>query len=206
MSLACVQLDSGISSARSHIYSIFLFIFFQNVTLEQDKNLTKSLAELVLSCDGRCRLTVRNKTFAVYNQLRSFAINGFAEVRIRRQGLHVRNKGPNFAVSIAGVQRLYLETSAVQPYAGTVDVVIEDCGEVRLASEVIAKLRSFVFRRIGSLALSENTFKNAADNSVIEKVKRFPGDRVVRRVYPFAGCGVRGVTEVVRDLPVEKYF
>lgn len=145
------------------------------MTLQQDENLTKSLVELVLSCDGQCRLTIEKKKFVVYNQFRSFAINGFAEVRIKRQGLCIRNELRNFAVNISGVRTLTLETNAVQP-TGTVDILIENCGVVRLESEVIANLRSFVFRRIDSLELSENTFmntfKNATSNSsVIEKVK-----------------------------------
>lgn len=142
---------------------------------EQDnsnKNLSKSLVTLELNGDGRCKLTVHGRTFVVFSRLRSFNVTGFAEVTVKRQGLLVKNVDSNFALTFSQVQKLFLETNAVQPQTGMVNVLIENCQSVRLSNEVISKLRSFVFRRIGNLELSENTFKNAAEGSVIEKVSR----------------------------------
>lgn len=146
------------------------------MTLEQDKNsLSKWLVAVELCGDGRGKLTVPGRTFALCTALRSFNVSGFAEVTVQRQGLMVKNAAEDtgrLAVAVGRVGRLQLETNALQPTAGTADVLIEDCDTVQLGSEVITRLRSFALRRIGRLELSENTFKNAAGGSTIEKVRK----------------------------------
>lgn len=136
------------------------------------KNLNKSLVVLELNGDGGpCNLTVNNKALAAFAGLRSFSVSGFDRVTIRSQGVLAKNARTNFTVNISRVRQLYLDTKAFLPYDGTVDVLVEDCDVVRLASEVVFRLRSFVFRRIRVLDLSKNTFKNAATaGSTIEQV------------------------------------
>lgn len=135
--------------------------------------MSKSLVTLELNGDGRCKLTVHGQTFAVFSRLRSINVTGFAEVTIKRHGLLI-NSDSRFALTFSQLQTLFLDTNAVQPQAklSYVDVLVENCQSVRLSNEVISKLRSFVFRGIGNLELSENTFKYAAENSVIEKVSQ----------------------------------
>jgi len=102
--------------------------------------------------------------------LRLFNVSGFDRATIRSQGVLAKNARTNFTVNISHVRQLYLDTNAFHPHDGTVDVLVEDCDVVRLGSEVVSKLRSFVFRRIRDLDLSQNTFKNAGTGSSIEKV------------------------------------
>lgn len=137
---------------------------------EPVKNLNKSLVVLELNGDGPCNLTVNNKVLAAFAGLRSFNVTGFDRVTIRSQGVLAKNARTNFTVNISRVRQLYLDTNAFHPYDGTVDVLVEDCDVVRLASEVVFRLRSFVFRGIRVLDLSKNTFKNAATGSPIEQV------------------------------------
>lgn len=137
---------------------------------ESDKNLTKSLVALELNGDGRCNLTVNNKSLAAFAGLRSFKVAGFDGVTVRSQGVMAKNARTDFTVAISRVQRLYLDTNAFHPYDGMVDVLVEDCDVVRMGSEVVFKLRSFMFRRIGVLHLSKNTFKNAAHGAAIQTV------------------------------------
>ncbi|XP_025203959.1 uncharacterized protein LOC112600850 [Melanaphis sacchari] len=142
----------------------------KNEIWEPDKNLSKSLVVLDLNSDGRCNLTVSYKTLAAFVGLRSFNVTGFDQVIIRSQGILAKNARTNFTVTISHVRQLFLDTNAFHPYVGTVDVLVEDCDVVRLGSEVVFKLQSFVFRRIGILDLSKNTFKNAATGSSIKKM------------------------------------
>lgn len=142
--------------------------------LEQNNNngnLSQSLVALELNGDGHCNLTIYSKAFAVFSGLRSFNVTEFADVTIKRQGLNVKNVDSNLIVTISHVQRLYLDTNAIQPTFGKLDVLVEDCDTVRLGSEVVSKLRSFEFRRIANLELSNNTFKNAAMSTAIEMVR-----------------------------------
>jgi len=124
---------------------------------------------LDLNGDGRSNLTVSHKTLAGFVGLRSFNVTGFDHVTIRSQGV-LKNVRTNFMVTISRVHQLYLDTNAFHPYDGTVDVLVEDCDVVRLGSEVVFKLQSFAFRRIGALHLSKNTFKNAGMGSPIKQV------------------------------------
>lgn len=132
---------------------------------------------LELTGDGHSsRLTVYGRTFAAFSRLRSFNVSGFAEVTVKQHGLLVKNADANFVLTIGRVRNLSLDTNAVQPTTGgTVDALIEDCHTVRLSKEVVSKLRSFAFRRIESLELSENTFKKAAEGSTIAKVRVIGG-------------------------------
>jgi hypothetical protein len=124
-----------------------------------------------LNGDGRSSLTINIKTFVVFSGLKSFNITKFAQVTIRRQGLNVKNVDTNLAVTISHVQRLHLDTNAIQPTSGKLDVLVEDCNTVQLSSEVVSKLRSFEFHRIANLELSNNSFKNAAMSTAIERVR-----------------------------------
>lgn len=142
----------------------------KDVIWEPVKNLNKSLVVLELNGDGRCNLTVNNKVLASFAGLRSFNVTGFDRVTIRSQGVLAKYARTNFTVNISRARQLYLDTNAFHPYDGTVDVLVEDCDVVQLGSEVVFKLRSFVFRRIRVLDLSKNTFKNAATGSSIEKM------------------------------------
>lgn len=144
-----------------------------------NKNLSKSLVSLELNGDGRSKLTVHGRTFATFARLRSFNVSGFAELTVKQHGLLVKNVDLNFTLTIGRVHNVSLNTNAVQPTAGTVDALVEDCHTVRLSNEVVSKLRSFAFRRIESLELSKNTFKNAAEGSAIEKVSD-RGDYITR--------------------------
>lgn len=159
----------------------------QNVTWEPESgnnnnnNLSKLLVTIELNGDGRSQLTVHGRTFAAFARLRSFNVSEFAEVTVKQHGLLVKNAGLNFALTISRVRNLSLDTNAVHPMAGTVDALVEDCHTVRLSKEVASKLRSFVFRRIDNLELSENTFQKAAEGSAIERVsvQRQVGKNVV---------------------------
>lgn len=153
-----------------------VIFFFQNVVWEQDNNnksLIKPLVALELNGDGQPKLMLYGRAFADNFGMRSIHISGFAEVTIQRQGLRVRNPvDTNFSININKVRRLYLKTNAIQPIAGVVDVVLEDCERVWLDSEVVSRLRTFVFRRIKNLQLSENTFKKATDGLAIDTVRK----------------------------------
>lgn len=83
----------------------------------------------------------------------------------------MKNASKHLAVIICKVGQLFLDTNAVQHQLGDVNMLIEDCDSVRLNNEAVSNLRSFTFRRIGKLELSENTFKLAAGKgSSIERV------------------------------------
>ncbi|XP_026810755.1 uncharacterized protein LOC113552205 [Rhopalosiphum maidis] len=155
---------------ENHVAVKCTFYGEKNEIWEPDKNLNKSLVLLDLNGDGRCNLTVSHKTLAAFVGLRSFNVTGFNQVTIRSQGVLAKNARTNFTVTISHVHKLYLDTNAFHPYDGTVDVLVEDCDVVGLGSEVVFKLQSFVFRRIGMLELSKNTFKNAAMGSSIKKM------------------------------------
>jgi len=140
--------------------------------LEPIKYLNKSLAVLELNGDGLCNLTVNHKVLAGLVGLRSLNVSGFDRATILSQGVLAKNARTNLTVEIGRVRQLFLDTNAFNPHDrdGTVDVLVEDCDVVRLDSEVVSKLRSFVFRRIRVLDLSKNTFKNAATGSSIKEV------------------------------------
>ncbi|XP_015365160.1 PREDICTED: uncharacterized protein LOC107162670 [Diuraphis noxia] len=142
----------------------------KDVIWEPVKNLNKSLVVLEFNGDGRCNLTINHRVLAAFAGLRSFNVTGFDLVTIRSQGMLAKYARTNFTVNISHVRQLYLDTNAFHPYDGTAEVLLEDCDVVRLGSEVVFKLRSFVFRRIRVLELSKNTFKNAATGSSIEKM------------------------------------
>lgn len=147
---------------------------FQNVYLEQNNNninLSQSLVAIELNGDGRTKLTINIKTFAMFSGLNSFNITNFDQVMIKRQGLNIKNVNSSLVVTISQVQRLHLDTNAIQPTSGKLDVLIQDCDTVFLCSEVVSKLRSFEFRRIANLELSNNSFKNAAMSTAIERVR-----------------------------------
>lgn len=155
-----------------------MFIVYQDVIWEPPEPgdnktlLTDALTAVELRGDGRCRLTVRGRTFAAFAGLRTWSASGFAEATVQRLGLQVRGRADTgLTVTVARVGQLRLDTDAVRPAAGAVDVTLEDCGAAWLDAEVAARLRSFAFRRIGRLHLSENTFKNAAEKSAIERVR-----------------------------------
>lgn len=134
--------------------------------------LADTLTAVELRGDGQCRLTVHGRTFAAFAWLRTFTVSGFAEATVHRLGLQVKGRAnTEITVTVAHVGLLRLDTEAVRPAAGVVDVTLEDCGSAWLDAEVAARLRSFTFRRIGRLHLSENTFKNAAEKSAIERVR-----------------------------------
>lgn len=134
--------------------------------------LVDTVSAVELRGDGRCRLTVRGRTFAAFAGLRTFSVSGFAEATVQRLGLQVKGRADTgLTVTVARVGLLRLDTDAVRPAAGAVDVTLEDCSAAWLDAEVAARLRSFTFRRIGRLHLSGNTFKNAAEKSAIERVR-----------------------------------
>eukprot|EP00102_Acyrthosiphon_pisum_P007590 XP_003242829.1 PREDICTED: uncharacterized protein LOC100572035 [Acyrthosiphon pisum] len=141
-----------------------------DVVWETVKNLNKSLVVLELNGDGLCNLTINHKVLVAFAGLRSFNVSGFDRATIWSQGVLAKSARTNFTVNISHVRQLYLDTNAFNPRDGTMDVLVEDCDVVRLGSEAVSKLRSFVFRRIRVLDLSKNTFKNAGTSSSIKEM------------------------------------
>ncbi|XP_050423072.1 uncharacterized protein LOC126834902 [Adelges cooleyi] len=142
----------------------------KNITLEpENMEKLRSLSSIRLTGDGDTSITFIGRTFAQTTNLTMLVVSGFAEFTVKKDGLLIKNKDVGeitLNVEIDRVQKVYLDTNAIQLQAGTVDVTIRDCGTVRLSEKIVSKLKTFTFLRIGSLEMSKGTFEEAAVGAI----------------------------------------